>query len=90
MNTRLTYDRLTQFERRELLRKKQDILNEQADAEFDRDIEARKAAISAGSQSAQDRSQAVIDRLKASETQLSDRIAYLQGLRRKSRSRDCR
>lgn len=79
VNTRLTYDRLTQFERRELLRKKQDILNEQADAEFDRDIEARKAAISAGSQSAQDRSQAVIDRLKASETQLSDRIAYLQG-----------
>ena len=79
VNTRLTYDRLTQFERRELLRKKQDILNEQADAKFDRDIEARKAAISAGSQSAQDRSQAVIDRLKASETQLSDRIAYLQG-----------
>lgn len=79
VNTRLTYDRLTQFERRELLRKKQDILNEQADAEFDRDIEARKAAISAGSQTAQDRSQAVIDRLKASETQLSDRIAYLQG-----------
>ena len=79
VNTRLTYDRLTQFERRELLRKKQDILNEQADAKFDRDIEARKAAISAGSQAAQDRSQAVIDRLKASETQLSDRIAYLQG-----------
>ena len=58
---------------------RQDILNEQADVNFERNIEAQKASLSAGSEAVQSRNDVAIAGLNASKTQFADRMTYLQG-----------
>ena len=79
INAKLQYDRLTEFERRELLKKKQSILNEQADVDFDRQMAAEKAGWQAKSDAAQDIYNASVDKLTESLNAFADRLSYLQG-----------
>ena len=79
INAKLRYQQMDEFERMELERRKQDILNEQADVNFERNIEAQKASLSADSEAVQSRNDAAIAGLNASKTQFADRMAYLQG-----------
>lgn len=79
INAKLRYRQMDEFKRNELERRKQDILNEQADVNFERNIEAQKASLSAGSEAVQSRNDAAIAGLNASKTQFADRMAYLQG-----------
>ena len=60
-------------------RRRQESLNEQADANYSRSIEAQKAAITSGAVAVQDRNATAIAGLQASQTQAADRIAYVQG-----------
>lgn len=81
IETKLEYrkNQLTEFEINDLYRRRQEILNEQAEATFERDIENRKAAITGTANSIQTKNDQAIAGLQASKTQLADRIAYLQG-----------
>ena len=81
IKTKLEYrkNQLTEFEINDLYRRRQEILNEQAEATFERDIENRKAAITGTANSIQTKNDQAIAGLQASKTQLADRIAYLQG-----------
>ena len=79
VNARLRYDRLTDFERRELLKRKQELLNEQADIDFERQTAAEKAAIQARSDAEQAAYTEAINNLTDTLTTFSDRLAYLQG-----------
>ena len=79
INAKLRYRQMDEFKRNELERRKQDILNEQADVNFERNIEAQKASLSAGSEAVQSRNDVAIAGLNASKTQFADRMAYLQG-----------
>ena len=79
INAKLRYQQMTDFERRELQRQRQEILNEQAEMNFERSIENQKAAISGTASAIQTKNEQAISGLQSSKTQLSDRIAYLQG-----------
>lgn len=79
INAKLRYQQMTDFERRELQRQRQEILNEQAETAFERGIENQKAAISGTASAIQTKNEQAISGLQSSKTQLSDRIAYLQG-----------
>ena len=79
INAKLSYQQMDNFTRHELERRKQDILNEQAETNYSRSIEAQKAAIASGAVVIQDRNAAAIAGLQASQTQAADRIAYVQG-----------
>lgn len=81
INTKLTYHRsqMDDLTIHDLERRRQDIINEQAEANYSRNIEAQKAAINAGAVVIQDRNAAAIAGLQASKTQAADRIAYVQG-----------
>lgn len=72
INARLKYDRLTELDRYELQRKKQDILNEQAEANYQRQIEQRKATIEANAAATEQRYSNMSSRLDA----LLDRLDY--------------
>ena len=79
INAKLSYQQMDNFTRHELERRRQDILNEQAEANYSRSIEAQKAAITSGAVAVQDRNAAAIAGLQSSQTQAADRIAYVQG-----------
>ena len=79
INAKLRYQQMTDFERRELQRQRQEILNEQAETAFERGIENQKAAISGTASAIQTKNEQAISGLQSSKTQLADRIAYLQG-----------
>ena len=79
INAKLRYQQMNEFERRELQRQRQEILNEQAETAFERGIENQKAAISGTASAIQTKNEQAISGLQSSKTQLSDRIAYLQG-----------
>lgn len=81
IDTKLTYHKsqMDDLTIHDLERRRQEILNEQADANYSRSIEAQKAAITSGAVAVQDRNAAAIAGLQASQTQAADRIAYVQG-----------
>lgn len=79
INAKLKYQQLDEFERLSLERRRQDILNEQAEVNFDRRIENRKAAITGTADAIRNKNAQAIAGLNASKTQAADRVAYLQG-----------
>lgn len=81
IDTKLTYHKsqMDDLTIHDLERRRQEILNEQAEANYSRSIEAQKAAITSGAVAVQDRNAAAIAGLQASQTQAADRIAYVQG-----------
>ena len=79
INAKLKYDRLSKFERRELERRKQDILNEQEDVRLEREYEAEKTEIRSKADADISANQAAIEGLNTNYTQFSDRMALLQG-----------
>lgn len=79
INAQLRYKQLDEFSRNELQREKQDLLNEQAEIEFERNISAQQQAISARSDLAQSKTQQAIDGLNSAKSQFADHIAYLSG-----------
>ena len=79
INAKLKYQQLDEFERLSLERRRQDILNEQAEVNFDRRIENRKAAITGTADAIRNKNAQAIAGLQASQTQAADRVAYLQG-----------
>ena len=70
---------MTDFERRELQRRKQEILNEQAEMNFERSIENQKAAINGTASSIQTKNAQAISGLQSLQSQFSDRMAAIQG-----------
>ena len=79
VNAKLRYQQLDEFERMSLERRRQDLLNEQAEINFERSAETRKAAITETANTIQSRNAQAIAGLQASKTQAADRVAYLQG-----------
>lgn len=79
INARLKYDRLDKFERLELERKKQDLLNEQAEVDFNRKIESSKNRLQSNMNTAKSKSDAAIQALESNKTLMSDYISKLQG-----------
>ena len=81
IDTKLTYHKsqMDDLTIHDLERRRQEILNEQAEANYSRSIEAQKAAITSGAVAVQDRNAAAIAGLQASQTQAADRVAYVQG-----------
>ena len=79
INAKLRYQQLDEFGRLSLERRRQDILNEQAEVNFDRRIENQKAMISGTADAIQNKNAQAIAGLQASQTQAADRVAYLQG-----------
>lgn len=79
INARLQYQQMDEFARLELERRRQDILNEQADIRFERSMENKKIMYTAGAEGISNRNARAIAGLQASQTQFADRMAYLQG-----------
>ena len=79
INAQLRYKQLDEFSRNELQRQKQDLLNEQADIDFERNISAKQQAISQNATLAQNKTQQAIDGLNSAKNQFADHIAYLSG-----------
>ena len=79
INAQLRYKQLDEFSRRELQRQKQDLLNEQAEIDFERNISAQQQAISARSDVTQNKTQQAINGLNSAKSQFADHIAYLSG-----------
>ena len=79
INAKLRYQQMTDFERRELQRRKQEILNEQAEMNFERSIENQKAAINSTASSIQTKNAQAISGLQSLQSQFSDRMAAIQG-----------
>lgn len=79
INAQLRYKQLDDFSKNELQRQKQDLLNEQAEIDFERNISAQKDSISNRSALAQNKSQQAIDGLNSAKSQFADHIAYLSG-----------
>ena len=79
INAKLRYQQMTDFERRELQRRKQEILNEQAEMNFERSIENQKAAINGTASSIQTKNAQAISGLQSLQSQFSDRMAAIQG-----------
>jgi hypothetical protein len=79
INAQLRYKQLDEFSRNELQRQKQDLLNEQAEIDFERNISAQQQAISERADLAQNKTQQAIDGLNSAKSQFADQIAYLSG-----------
>ncbi len=79
INAQLRYKQLDEFSRNELQRQKQDLLNEQAEANFERNITAKQQAISQNATLAQNKTQQAINGLNSAKSQFADHIAYLSG-----------
>ena len=79
INAQLRYKQLDEFSRNELQRQKQDLLNEQAEIDFERNISAKQQAISQNANLAQNKSQQAINGLNSAKSQFADHIAYLSG-----------
>ena len=80
INAKLTYEHdMTTSQRYDLERRRQEILNEQHEANYQRAIEIKKANIQSRSDAVQSRTQQAIDGLNAAKSSLADRVAYLSG-----------
>ena len=79
INAQLRYKQLDEFSRNELQRQKQDLLNEQAEVNFERNISAKQQAISRNATLAQNKTQQAINGLNSAKSQFADHIAYLSG-----------
>ena len=80
INAKLTYEHdMTTSQRYDLERRRQEILNEQHEANYQRAIEIKKANIQSRSDAVQSRTQQAIDGLNAAKSSLADRVTYLSG-----------
>lgn len=79
INARLEYDQLDSLSRYTLEKQLQNLLNEQAEINFERDIERQKAELSAQAAEAQNQSAEAIAGLQAASAQMSDHMARLAG-----------
>ena len=79
IDLKLRSGHLSEFEKRELERRKQDILNEQYEEEYERSIEARKTDIQTQRDNTVSLNQQAIKALQNSKTVAADRVAYLNG-----------
>ena len=76
---RLQSQQLTEFEIHELEQRRQEILNEQTEVNYERAMASQKESLKAGAAAVRSRNEAAISGLNASKTQLSDHVAYIQG-----------
>lgn len=79
IDLKLRSGHLSEFEKRELERRKQDILNEQYEDEYEQSIEARKSDIQTQRDNTVSLNQQAINALRNSKTVAADRVAYLNG-----------
>ena len=79
INAKLRYGKLTDFERYELEKRRQEINNEISAEYRDREYENQKERLRSGAEAVRSRNDTAIAGLRASETQLSDHVAALQG-----------
>ena len=80
INARLTYSHdLTDTERYDLERRKQEILNEQYEINRERGVELRRSAIQSRGEAVRDRNAQAIEGLRESKSGIADRVAYLSG-----------
>ena len=79
INARLEYDQLDSLSRYTLEKQLQNLLNEQAEIDFERDIERQKAELTAQAAEAQNQSAEAIAGLQAASAQMSDHMARLAG-----------
>lgn len=79
LDAKLRYKQLTEFERHELEKRRQEILNEQTEVNYERAMASQKESLKAGAAAVRSRNEAAISGLNASKTQLSDHVAYIQG-----------
>ena len=79
INAKLQYQQMDEFARMSLERRKQDILNEQANVSFERMMENQKGMISGTAAAIQNKNAQAIAGLQAAQSQAADRMAYLQG-----------
>lgn len=70
---------LSEFEEQDLYRRKQDILNERYEAEFEQSVEDKKTEIDARADSVVSANDQAIKALQNSKTSVADRVAYLNG-----------
>ena len=75
----MRYKQLDEFSKNELQRQKQDLLNEQAEIDFERNISAKQQAISQNATLSQNKTQQAINGLNSAKSQFADHIAYLSG-----------
>ena len=79
IDLKLRSGHLSEFEERELYRRKQDILNERYEAEFEQSVEDKKTEIDARADSVVSVNDQAIKALQNSKTSVADRVAYLNG-----------
>lgn len=79
IDAKLQYQQMDEFARMSLERRKQDILNEQANVSFERMMENQKGMISGTAAAIQNKNAQAIAGLQAAQSQAADRMAYLQG-----------
>lgn len=79
INAKLRYGKLTDFEKYELEKRRQEINNEISAEYRDREYENQKERLRSGAEAVRSRNDTAIAGLRASETQLSDHVAALQG-----------
>lgn len=79
INAKLRYGKLTDFEKYELEKRRQEINNEISAEYRDREYENQKERLRSGAEAVRSRNDTAIAGLRASETQLSDYVAALQG-----------
>lgn len=79
IDAKLRYGKLTDFERYELEKRRQEINNDISAEYRDREYENQKERLRSGAEAVRSRNDTAIAGLRASETQLSDHVAALQG-----------
>lgn len=79
INAKLRYGKLTDFEKYELEKRRQEINNDISAEYRDREYENQKERLRSGAEAVRSRNDTAIAGLRASETQLSDHVAALQG-----------
>lgn len=79
INARLRYGHIEEIERLELERKRQDLINEQANINFERDIESRKAHIQSRAEAVADKNSIAIEGLNTLVAKLDMFLAHQTG-----------
>lgn len=79
IDAKIRHGHLSEFEKRELERRKQDILNEQFEADYQLSVDERKEGIRSQADTVRQRNDQAVKSLNRSRTAVADRVAYLQG-----------
>lgn len=79
VNARLKYEHLDEFSRLELQRRRQDLMAEIGEIQWQRSMESQKTALSSYASSVSDKNKQAIAGWNAAKTQFADRMAFLQG-----------